>query len=231
MIGYCKHYGQKWGIPQGYHHRQIYQQFKHLPLYMGRPNKLPKYDVANDQGFPYQQIPFHPNGVMLRGFFQSYKFFDHAKEEVLKAWNLKHYPQLENFTSLHVRRTDYLTHADYFGQISNDYIKEGLEITKPEKVLVFSDDLPWCMENLPKQFPGIEFLFSHDTTEHEDLSRMASCGKNIIANSSFSWVAAYANKNPDAVIVTPHYKSWFGPKSKCDTKDLLPPSWHQIQFR
>lgn len=231
MIGYEKHYSQAWGVPPGYHHRQIYDQFPHLPKFRDNPRKLQLYDVATDEGFPYRQIPHHPNGVKLRGFFQSYKFFEHAKEEVLNAWRFRDIPEMKEFTSLHVRRTDYLTHADYFGQISLDYIKEGIAITKAEKVMVFSDDLPWCKQTLPTQFPNIEFHYSENTNEHEDLSRMSSCKNNIIANSSFSWVAAYANKNPEAIIVTPHYKSWFGPKSKCDTKDLLPDSWTQIQFR
>lgn len=232
MIGYAKNYGAQWGIPPGYHHRQIYQYFRHLPIYRGNIRKLPVYDTATDEGFVYKQIPHYPQGVKLRGFWQSYKYFDHAKEEVLRAWNLRHFPEFKEFTSLHIRRTDYLTYADNFGMVSIDYVRQAIEHLNPTKILCFSDDIEWCKQTLPKEFPGIEWHWENPgNTEYTSLSQMASCGNNIIANSSFSYVAAYANHNPDRKIVTPHYTSWFGPKANLDTKDLLPPDWHQIKFR
>lgn len=231
-IGYAKHYGAQWGIPPGYHHRQIYQYFKHLPIYKGNVRKLPEYDTATDAGFPYKQIPHYPQGVKLRGFWQSYKYFEHAKEEVLRAWNFKYLPEFKEYTSLHIRRTDYIQYAEAFGPVTTGYVKDALEYVKPKKVLCFSDDLPWCKQTLPGLFPEIEWHFENQgNTEYLTLSQMSSCGNNIIANSSFSWVAAYANPNPDKIVVTPHYTSWFGPKATLDTKDLLPPEWHQIKFR
>jgi hypothetical protein len=232
MIGYAKNYGAQWGIPQGYHHRQIYQYFKHLPKFNGNPKKLTVYDTASDEGFVYKEIPHFPNGVKLRGFWQSYKYFDHVKEDVLRAWNFRPMPEFQEYTSLHVRRTDYLTYSDSFGAISHQYIKQAIDYIQPKKILCFSDDLFWCKQNLQKNFPDVEWYFEAEAqNEYEALSQMSSCWNNIIANSSFSWVAAYANKNPDRKIVTPHSTSWFGPKAKLDTKDLLPPDWHQIKFR
>jgi hypothetical protein len=232
MIGYAKNYGAQWGIPPGYHHRQIYNYFRHLPIYKGNVRKLHTYDTATDEGFVYKQIPHFPNGVKLRGFWQSYKYFEHAKEEVLKAWNFKVLPEYKDFTSLHVRRTDYLTHSDSFGAISHDYIRQAIDHSKAKKILCFSDDLFWCKQTLPKNFPDVEWHFENDSNnEYTSLCQMSSCGNNIIANSSYSYVAAYANRNTDKIVVTPHYASWFGPKAKLDTKDLLPPEWHQIKFR
>lgn len=232
MIGYAKNYGAQWGIPPGYHHRQIYNYFRHLPIYKGNVRKIKTYDTATDEGFVYKQIPHFPEGVRLRGFWQSYKYFEHAKAEVLAAWNFKQLPEYNDFTSLHVRRTDYLTYSDNFGMISHDYIKEAIDYIQPKKILCFSDDLFWCKQNLPKNFPDIEWHFEAEgQNEYLSLSQMSSCGNNIIANSSYSYVAAYANRNPDKKVVTPHYTSWFGPKAKLDCKDLLPPEWHQIKFR
>lgn len=237
MIGYCKRTGQSWGIPPGYHHRQIYQYFKHLPIYRGNIRKLPVYDVTDPKDFGYKEIPDHPNGVKLRGFFQSYKFFDHAKEEVLNAWRFRHYPDMKGLVSIHVRRGDYVTHNDSFPPITIEYLQQAIKIFTDKgynRFSVFSDDLMWCKANLVSYVDGVQFQFIEHGTEYSDMSMMSSCDHNIIANSSFSWVAAYANRNPDKIVVSPHWESpnWFGPKgANLDTKDLLPEEWIKIKFR
>jgi hypothetical protein len=236
MIGYCKRTGQRWGIPPGYHHHQIYTYFKHLPIYRGNIRKLPVYDTATDKGFAYEPIPPFPAGVKLRGFWQSYKYFNHVRAEVLDAWRFKNYPEFKGAVSIHVRRGDYVKHADYFPPVTVDYIKlAAAEVMNrtgkpPEYWAVFSDDIQWCKDHL--NLPGT-VKFIEGGTEYSDLSMMSSCDHNIIANSSFSWVAAYANTNPEKIVVSPNqFKNWFGPKNRhlLDTKDLLPPEWIQIEF-
>lgn len=234
-IHYSKKHNVPWYIPPHYHHRQIYKYWK-FPIYKGNIRKLPVYDTATDEGFPYADIPLYPNGVKLRGFFQSYKYLEPVKEEVLKAWNFKVYPELRNFTSIHIRRGDYVTYSDSFPPVTMDYIEKGImaiaNITReiPQKYLVFSDDIAWCREQF-KRFTSLSFIFSEGKNEYEEMSKMASCGNNIIANSTFSYVAAYANRNPDKIVITPSSEEWFGPRAKLDTKDLLPPEWHQVKFR
>jgi hypothetical protein len=50
------------------------------------------------------------------------------------------------------------------------------------------------------------------------------CKNNIIANSTFSWWAAWINTNESKKIICP--KKWFGPKnSYLDTKDLYCEGW------
>lgn len=244
MIHYSKKYNVPWFIPLNYHHRQIYKYWQ-FPRYRGNIKKLPVFDRASsDETWGYCDLPFYPNGVKLRGFWQSWKYLDPVKDDVLKAWNFKAYDELKDFVSIHIRRTDYVTHSDYFPPVTTEYVKKAIQDLhcisgkRHEKFLVFSDDIAWCKQEFAKTFPNRVFVFSPGIkeqpqggkNEYEQLSLMSSCAHNIIANSSFSYCAAYANRNPEKIVISPSWKEWFGHKSKISAHDLLPPEWHQLSL-
>lgn len=237
MMGLCARTGQKWGIPKNYHHRPIYVH--RFPIFTGNPRKLHYYNDLGVENHGYKEIPHFPQGAVLHGFFQSHLYFDHIKDEVINRFNFANYPQYKDFTSVHIRLGDYVQHSDSFPPVTLDYIKQAFEITKPKKVLVFSDEVHKC-RSMFGEFTDIHFEFSPGKkeqpnggrTEFEQISAMSSCQNNIIANSSFSYWGAYCNRNPDKIVVSPHYLSWFGPRAAdLDTSALLPPDWTQIRFR
>lgn len=249
QVAACMRYGQMYDVPWAvlphYHHRQIYQYFK-SPVFRGNHKKLTLFDrTHNDEEWGYCDFPNLGKSVKLRGFFQSYRYLDPVKDQFIKWLNFKKYPDLHDFTSIHIRRTDYIKYADNFGPVSLDYVRKAMDMVSeikgsyPEKFLVFSDDVAWCKTAFAEYFPDQVFIFSPGLkeqpnggkNEYEQLSLMSSCLNNIIANSSFSYVAAYANQNPDKVVITPSAKDWFGPSSKLNTKDLLPIEWNQIDWR
>ena len=74
-----------------------------------------------------------------------------------------------------------------------------------------------------KELPGQVVL--GDMFEHMQL--MSLCKHSVIANSSFSWWAAWLSRR-NGLRVAP--KRWFSNQS-LDTKDIVPDWWTKIQVR
>ena len=105
-----------------------------------------------------------------------------------------------NSVAVHVRRTDY---ANYDWLLDKAYYDRSYQranqlINEP-KYYIFSDDPEWCHENLPSG----EMIHMN---ELEDFWLMSKCKNQIIANSTYSFWAAYLNANPAKVVIYP--KNW-----------------------
>ena len=113
--------------------------------------------------------------------------------------------------------------ALYHPLLSMEYIHSAMSYFKDEVFLVFSnndDDVQWCENNII----GDNIYFSKGHNDLIDFSLMRICDHNIIANSTFSWWAAWLNQNPNKIIIAP--KIWFGEAySHINSTDLIPNSW------
>lgn len=177
----------------------------------------------------YQEIPAKQN-IIIEGYFQSEKYFDHCRQEIIEAFQIP-YKKLEGFVSIHVRRADYLKYPDKHPVVTYEYISEAVKLFIEKgysSFVVCSDDIQWCRSNLkPLELFGATFSYSHNKEPIADLALMSCCEHNIISNSSFSWWSAWLNQNPDKKVIAP--KIWFGNgNSHLNTKDLLPESWIKI---
>ncbi len=132
--------------------------------------------------------------------------------------------------SVHVRRADYVTHpgvSAFHGTCAPEWYADAMarmEEHEPGcRFVVFSDDVPWSRANLPARADMI-FVDKSDGRDYEDLHLMAACRHHIIANSSFSWWAAWLNRSPGKRVIAP--RRWFLAREAPD--GLLPTGWERL---
>ena len=141
---------------------------------------------------------------------------------------------------MHFRIGDYKKLQEYHPLATYEYYERALEYiqnasTSGEKfaILYFCEDVDIedvlsIVNRLANQFPNYDFIRGDNTlADWEQMIYMSLCHHNIIANSSFSWWAAYFNSHDDKIVCYPSV--WFGEKAKNDTKDLCPDEWVKIQ--
>ena len=208
---------------------------------------VPQCPLLWEEGFHYTPLP-KKNNVMLVGYFQSYRYFDKHYESIYKRLNLKFereliktkYLRMTKTISLHFRIGDYI-HIQLHHPILNDVyytrsIQEIIDRTHSSdwNIIYYceeKDNLPvkQRMRNIKKKFPEITFYKAEDNmVDWEQLLLMSCSDHNIIANSAFSWWAAYLNPNPQKIVCYPN--TWFGASNyDKDTKDICPPSWIKIK--
>ena len=184
--------------------------------------------------FSYKKIKYE-NKLLLTGYYQSEKYFIHNQKEIRKFYECPKGIEdfiNENFTdllerqdtcSVHIRRGDYLKYKDFHTNLSPDYYNFCFEKKEGSHFVFFSDDIEWCK----KTFKNKEATFIHTNLDVVDFYLMSRMKDNIIANSSFSWWAAWLNNNKNKHIMAP--KKWFGPANNgLTTKDLIPEKWEII---
>jgi len=178
----------------------------------------------------YLQIPDESN---LNGYYQSEKYFKHVSKEVkelfsfkdeIKDLSVKLFPKVDSETvSIHIRRTDYVNISEFHPPCSLNYYSNALLnfTDKNYYFIIFSDDIEYCKKIFVE---NENVLYIDNKDPYIDLCLMSMCDHNIIANSSFSWWAAWLNDNPNKKVVAP--KKWFGPAyNHYKTDDLYCNDW------
>lgn len=214
---------------------------------------LPPVHIIRENGFLYNELPINEmsnRDVLLSGYFQSYKYFEKHYEQISRIIGIdkKRYELLnkinlglnsfEKKISIHFRIGDYKRVQDFHPLATYEYYEGALSYIKNQKpnekfdVLYFCEDVDISevllkINKLSEKFPNYHFERGENTlSDWEQMLLMSFCHYNIIANSSFSWWAAYFNTWKDKVICYPSV--WFGEHANINTKDLCPPDWIKI---
>lgn len=210
--------------------------------------------MIREKDFTFNELPIYEmigRNCIIHGYFQSYKYFHEnyeiicriiglakMKDEVLHKLNLND-EYLKNCISIHFRLGDYKKFQEFHPLATYEYYKNSLNFIKNKtseqyNILYFCedsdiDDVMITIHRLEKEFPEYKFIRGENQLEDwEQMLFMSCCHHNIIANSSFSWWAAYFNFWPDKIICYPSV--WFGEIARNNTKDLCPSEWIRIHI-
>ena len=182
------------------------------------------------------------DSTYLHGYWQSERYFAPIAEALradlrfttpLNDANMAMAEQITSAPalSLHVRRGDYVAlgpHNDvglpYYAAALDHVLAKTKAQTKPH-VFVFSNDPQWVAQNLPLPAAHTIVDINSENDGAFDLHLMSLCDHNIIANSTFSWWAAWLNANPDKTVVAP--RQWFAPSAR-QNPDICPAGWTRL---
>jgi hypothetical protein len=185
-----------------------------------------------------------PNRSYLKGYWQSEKYFENNKLNILNDLNIITDQSYQNkeiskqiastlSVSLHIRRGDYIANSAYsatHGTCDLRYYENAVSyliknIGENFTLFAFSDDPEWVSSNV--KFPINTCYVNNNSSEYnyEDLRLMSECNHNIIANSSFSWWGAWLNTYKNKTVIAPSI--WYADQSIFNN-DIIPENWIRI---
>lgn len=197
-----------------------------------------KYYIGYQKDF-FPMVSKHKN-LYLEGYWQSYLYYEKDKELVSSSVVLKNSDGLDrwkkenNFDSIssvfvHIRRGDYLAKGSGISSLSKEYYKKAVNVIE-QKVsspvyYIFSDDILWVKENMGEIFNKAIYVSALSFSDHEEFSLMKSSKHGIIANSTFSFFAAFFSDHKNGVVIYP--KDWKNIYLQGDNV-ICPPYWNAV---
>jgi len=225
-------------------HRYLYPLAK-AQFFLNRQLNRFRYNYYRETDFSYHHtLTEQPDNTYLDGHFQSELYFKSAEQLLRMDFEFKH-PLTDknaawsekiintNAVSVHIRRGDYISlskNLHKHGVTPQSYYEQAVQLIAskvPDPVFfIFTDDTEWVSANM--DIPYTSFLVDNNRTAETswiDMQLMSLCSHNIICNSTFSWWAAWLNRNPEKIVIAP--VKWFN-DSSLNSKDIYPPEWIKL---
>tara|TARA_B100000902_G_scaffold373740_1_gene402038 strand:- start:958 stop:1836 length:879 start_codon:yes stop_codon:yes gene_type:complete len=168
------------------------------------------------------------------GYWQDLNYLKENKESLISS--LKNNKTIKgsleeksnDMTMIHVRRNDYLKFNEelpiIYYEKAIDYLKEK---TNKLNFNVFTDDLPWSKNQ--KIFKNAQNIFTSSDSPKDTVETFALMLRNknfIIANSTFSLLAAFLAEKSNSIITCPD--PWF--RSRSYNKNITSSKWQKIKY-
>lgn len=191
------------------------------------------YNIIKESTHAYHKPSFHfkfnskMEGWILDGYWQSAKYFNKYINEVRDVLRMPS-NKMEGVVSVHYRAGDYRNFLDKHPIVSDEYILNGIEYFISmgyKEFMLFSDEPFVLMEIVSKGISaeGIKFTLAPNDPL-QAFYMMSTCEHGVVCNSTFSVMAHILNRNPNKVIIRPHF--FFGKgNGHLDEKDIYPKNW------
>lgn len=167
------------------------------------------------------------------GFWQTPRYFEAYYDELKREFTRKKdistkamkYRKLIRegvSTALHIRRTDYVRQEGNV-TLKFDFYEEALQRMQSQlgdfQLFVFTDDKKFVKEN----FHLREYVLVDGVCDLDEFELMRQCDHHIIANSTFSWWAAYLGKDKGGIVYAPCTGIW--------SEEFYPEEWNLIDTK
>lgn len=162
--------------------------------------------------------------TVIKGYFISHKYLN--LDDVRKLSS--HILPIKNLTAVHIRLGDYLSlpASDYHGNLSEDYYKKALShLQKGDILHLFSDEPLKALERFPFLRNYAVIYNTQPVDPFNEILMMSRYEHLVIANSSFSLMAAYMSDPNHTKVVAP--SKFF--KVKMNQSDLFLPNWTLLE--
>ena len=215
--------------------RKIYQIFQKLPMI----NRILPILIMQHN---FDESCFKKkNTIIVADYFSKFASFEEYANTIRRDLSYKAKISKENryfydvikgskSVSLHIRRGDYVENtkiAKNFASVSVDYYYRAVDYilsnVSIDVVVLFSNDIDWVRKNLTLELDCLYIDNEGPDYEHQHL--MSMCSHNVIANSTFSWWAAWLNKSCSKIVCAP--KRWYA--SDARSNDIyVPNTWIRL---
>ena len=201
------------GDPKSFQHKSLRSLNKVLP------NPLRSYLAEDQEKDETQLTGFISNRpvVRLNGYWQSEKYFFERASTIRTELKLPPFEEgsdadleaeLASTPSvfLHIRRDRYSPRlgSGYY----DSSITSALSTLGNCHFHVFGDDLDWARQYLDFHGAPVTYQSQEGSDELRDFRLMSACRHAIVANSSYSWWAAWLKRHADKRVWTPSTPGW-----------------------
>lgn len=198
------------------------------------------------QFHPYPEFHRQPDHTYLDGMWQAEDFFAPVSDLLRSHFSFRYPPpkpvfelaaQISQGSSIavHFRRGDYTRNSTFnreMGVLDLDYyyraVNRAREHLPNATLYVFSDDIDSVEKEFRPSAPVVFVRAVQPWHAHDKIRLMSLCNDIVIANSTFSWWAAWLNPSDSKLVIAPH--PWFE-QSTNNGDWVVPKSWLRLPRR
>lgn len=164
--------------------------------------------------YPTTKLTTKKNNIY--GYFQSEKYFEDIKDEIIEDFQVITKPTFEeqalldlivgskDSIAVSMRVGEDYENSKVFNVCTKSYYNKALKTLKkvyPDStVFIFSDDI----QKVKKEYDfGDNIVYVEGFNDYQNLRLLYNCDNFIISNSSFSWWGSYLSKNEKKIIIAP----------------------------